>query len=94
MALLQASGLGIPLKNGSIDVALSFQVIEHIGPKKVRDYLSETKRVLKDGGVFVVSTPNKKLRLLPFQKPWNPEHRKEHSYKEFKKVLMNVFENV
>jgi len=91
---LQASGLSVPLKDGSIDVALSFQVIEHIEPKKVKDYLSEVKRVLRDGGVFIVSTPNKKLRLLSFQKPWNPEHKKEYDYKEFKKMLGNVFEEV
>lgn len=94
LTFLQASGLSIPLKDGSIDVALSFQVIEHIEPKKVRCFLSEIKRVLKDGGVFVASTPNKKLRLLPFQKPWNPEHKKEYGYNDFKKMLNTVFEEV
>jgi len=91
---LRASGLSIPLKDDSIDVALSFQVIEHIKPKEVKDYLFGVKRVLTNNGIFVVSTPNKKLRLLPFQKPRNPEHRKEYNYKEFKRTLMNVFENV
>jgi len=94
LTFLHASGLSIPLKDGSIDVALSFQVIEHIEPKKARDYLSEIKRVLRGGGVFVASTPNKKLRLLPFQKPWNPEHKKEYSYNDFKKTLSNVFEEI
>jgi ubiquinone/menaquinone biosynthesis C-methylase UbiE len=94
MTFLHASGLSIPLKDSSVDVALSFQVIEHIEPRKVRDYLTEIKRVLNDEGVFVISTPNKKLRLLPFQRPWNPQHRKEYSYREFKKTLRNVFENV
>ena len=91
---LQASGLNIPLKDGSVDVALSFQVIEHIEPRKVIDYLSEVKRVLKNESVFVVSTPNRKLRLLPFQKPWNPEHKKEYEYNDFKKMLNTVFEEV
>jgi ubiquinone/menaquinone biosynthesis C-methylase UbiE len=91
---LQASGLNIPLKDCSIDVAVSFQVIEHIEPKKVGDYLSEIKRVLKDGGVFVASTPNKKLRLLPFQRPWNPEHKKEYNHSNFKKTLSSIFEEV
>jgi len=94
MTFLRASGLDIPLKDNSIDVAMSFQVIEHIEPKKVRGYLSEIKRVLRDGGVFVASTPNKKLRLLPFQKPWNPEHKKEYGYNDLKKTLSNVFEEV
>jgi len=35
LTFLHASGLSIPLKDSSIDVALSFQVIEHIEPKKV-----------------------------------------------------------
>lgn len=91
---VQASGLNLPIKDNLIDVVVSFQVIEHIEPKKVRDYLSEVERVLRDGGVFVASTPNKKLRLLPFQKPCNPEHEKEYDYKEFKKVLSDVFEEV
>lgn len=94
LTFLQGSGLDIPLKEGSFDVAVSFQVIEHIEPKKVKDYLSEIKRVLRDGGVFIASTPNKKLRLLPFQKPWNPEHKKEYDYKGFKKTLSNIFEEV
>jgi ubiquinone/menaquinone biosynthesis C-methylase UbiE len=91
---IQASGLDIPLKDNSVGAAVSFQVIEHIEPEKVRKYLSEIKRVLKNEGVFIVSTPNKKLRLLPFQKPRNPEHKKEYNYMEFKKTLSNVFENV
>jgi len=94
LTFLQASGLNIPLKDDSLNVAVSFQVIEHIDPKKIGDYLSEIKRVLTDGSVFVASTPNKKLRLLPFQKPWNPEHKKEYDYKQFKKALSNVFEEV
>jgi len=91
---LLSSGLHVPLKDDSIDIVLSFQVIEHIESRKVRDFLSDIKRVLKDRGVFIASTPNKKLRLLPFQKPWNPEHRKEYNYKEFKEVLGNFFEEV
>lgn len=35
LTFLHASGLSIPLKDGSIDVALSFQVIGYIEPKKV-----------------------------------------------------------
>jgi len=91
---IQASFLDIPLKDNSVGAAVSFQVIEHIEPEKVRNYLSEIKRVLENEGVFIVSTPNKKLRLLPFQKPRNPEHKKEYNYMEFKKALSNVFENV
>lgn len=91
---MQASGLSVPLKDDSIDIVLSFQVIEHIEPRRVRGFLSEIKRVLKNEAVFVVSTPNKKLRLLPFQKPWNPEHKKEYDYDDFDRTRKAVFEEV
>jgi len=96
LAFLHASGLGIPLKDSSIDVAVSFQVIEHIEPKKVARFLSEIKRTLKDGGDLFVSTPNKKLRLLPFQKPEarNPDHKKEYTSKELEKLFGDFFEEV
>lgn len=35
LTFLHASGLSIPLEDGSIDVALSFQATEYIEPKKV-----------------------------------------------------------
>jgi len=96
MNLLCASGLSLPIRNSSFDVVVSFQVIEHIEPKRVAHFLSEIKRILKDGGVFVISTPNKRLRLLPFQKPEarNPEHKKEYTSKELKKLFHDFFEEV
>jgi SAM-dependent methyltransferase len=72
----------------------SFQVIEHIEGKDVNRLLREVSRVLKDDGVFIVTTPNRGLRLLPFQKPWNPEHKKEYDYKEFEIILKKFFSNV
>lgn len=94
VSFAQASGLNIPLKENSVDFVLSFQVIEHIEPSKVRKYLSELKRVLSEEGIVIISTPNRKLRLLPFQKPWNPEHQKEYTSKEFGRTLETVFEEV
>jgi len=91
---LLADALNLPFKDDSFDIVVSFQVIEHIKPKEVLNYLREIKRVLKTGGIFLVSTPNKRLRLLPFQKSWNPEHKKEYKDKELKKLLSKVFSEV
>ena len=91
---LLADGIKLPFKDNSFDIVISFQVIEHIDPHQVLDYLSEVKRVLKEEGVFWVSTPNPKLRLLPLQKPWNPEHKKEYKHKELQRLLNKVFETV
>jgi len=91
---VEANGLNLPFENGSFDVVVSFQVIKHIAPKNVLNYLSEIKRVLNSEGVFLVSTPNSRLRLLPFQKPWNPEHKIEYKDEELKKLLGRVFKEV
>jgi len=88
------NGTSLPFKAGSFSVVISFQMIEHIETKFVLGYLAEIRRVLKKGGIFVCSTPNKKLRLLPFQKPWNPEHKKEYDRRELKNLLSKAFESV
>ena len=88
------NGTSLPFKASSFDVVISFQVVEHIEPKFILDYLIEIRRVLRNGGTFICSTPNRKLRLLPFQKPWNPEHKKEYDCSELKNLLSQVFEEV
>jgi hypothetical protein len=54
------------------------------------------KRILNNEGVFVISTPNKRLRFLPFQKPdaRNTEHKKEYTSKELKKLFHDFFEEI
>jgi SAM-dependent methyltransferase len=94
LIFMTADATNLPFKDDQFDVAISFQVIEHIEPKFVLTYLAEIKRVIKSDGIFICSTPNKKLRLLPFQKPWNTEHKKEYNHKEFKNLLNKVFEDV
>ena len=94
LIFMTADATKLPFKDDQFDVAISFQVIEHIEPKFVLTYLAEIKRVMKSDGIFICSTPNKKLRLLPFQKPWNPEHKKEYNRKGFKNLLNKVFGEV
>lgn len=94
LIFLQANGTNLQFANSTFDVVLSFQVIEHIDEGHVLKYLSEIRRVLKTGGVFICSTPNRKLRLLPFQKPWNPEHMTEYTANQLKKLLGRVFDDV
>lgn len=91
LTFIVADGGKLPFKSEQFDVAISFHVIEHIEPKMVLNYLIEIKRVLKKGGRFVVSTPNSRIRLLPFQKPLNPAHKKEYRDNELMKLLGGVF---
>ena len=69
---LHSDCLDMKINSKSIDVVLSNQVIEHIS--KYEKYLSEIKRVLKNEGLLILSTPNfhnpkNTLLKLFFQKP-------------------------
>ncbi len=85
---------GLPFEEGSFDVCVSFQVIEHIHPKNVKGFLSAIREILKEEGLLVISTPNSRLRLLPFQKPWNRFHMKEYDHEELGSLLCGVFPKV
>ncbi|HUP29731.1 MAG TPA: class I SAM-dependent methyltransferase [Usitatibacter sp.] len=54
---VQASCTAIPLPDASIDVAVSFETLEHIAEQEA--FLDELARVLVPGGVLVLSCPNK-----------------------------------
>lgn len=82
----------LPFEARSFDLVVSFQVIEHV--PDVLAYLHELRRVLRDGGRLLLTTPNRKHRLLPFQKPWNPDHLREYSARRLRRELSRVFEKV
>lgn len=52
-----ASCAQLPLADASVDVAVSFETIEHIAEQA--QFLNEMARVLKPDGVLVISCPNK-----------------------------------
>ncbi len=79
-------------KDGAFDVVISFQVLEHV--YDVPAYLKELKRLLKENGVLLITTPNRKHRLFPFQKPSNPYHVREYSLRQLRRQLHEVFDHV
>ncbi|MFA4907983.1 MAG: class I SAM-dependent methyltransferase [archaeon] len=84
----------LPYPDGSFDIVTSFQVIEHIKQSDIPLYINEIKRVLTGNGIAILTTPNRKLRLNPFEKPWNPEHFTEYSAKGLRKKLTKFFTRV
>jgi len=46
----------IPFKSKTFDIAIAGEVIEHL--YRTRTFLSETYRILKPNGIFIISTPN------------------------------------
>lgn len=79
----------LPIVDSYFDLAISFQVIEHI--EKVHFYLTEASRILVPDGTFIVSTPNRNLRLWPLERPWNPYHVLEYSPTQLKNLLSKYF---
>ena len=76
----------LPFADGEFDCVVSFQVIEHIVRDK--EFVAEVMRVLRKGGKFIVSTPNKPMSLTR-----NPWHVREYRAKELK-ALLSPFESV
>lgn len=70
----------LPFADESFDYVVSFQVIEHI--RRDREFVREVRRVLKKGGKFIVSTPNRPMSLTR-----NPWHVREYTLDEFGALL-------
>ena len=70
----------IPFADESFDYVVSFQVIEHI--KRDKEFVREVHRVLKKGGKFIVSTPNRPMSLTR-----NPWHVREYTAEQFSQLL-------
>lgn len=82
----------LQFENQSFDVCVSFEVIEHLEDDE--SYLSEVYRVLKDEGIFIVSTPNKLLSSPEVEKPYNPFHIREYTAEHLLRTLSNQFPHV
>lgn len=75
------------LPDNSVETIISFQVIEHI--KKDKEYLQEIYRLLKPGGIALISTPNAPMTLSR-----NPWHEREYSSNQLEELCENVFDDV
>lgn len=56
--LILSDGTSIPVPPGSVDVAYSNQLMEHLHPEDARAQLVNLHRARKPGGVYVCVTPN------------------------------------
>lgn len=72
------------LESNRYDSLVTFQVIEHIENDKL--FADEIYRVLKPGGVGIISTPN--IRMSLTRNPW---HVREYNLEELEALMMRRF---
>jgi 2-polyprenyl-3-methyl-5-hydroxy-6-metoxy-1,4-benzoquinol methylase len=75
------------LKDNAYDVVISFQVIEHIEDDLL--FLKEIHRVLRPGGIALITTPNRKMSLSR-----NPWHIREYLPRELEALAKKIFTTV
>jgi len=85
----KGSILNIPIEGEKIfDVIVCFEAIEHINEHDI--LIQEIKRLLKNDGLLIISTPNKQ-NYSDETGYHNPFHKKELYYPEFLELLRNHF---
>lgn len=91
--VLRGNVVGMPFADGVFDAVVSLQVVEHLWDQP--GYVAECARVLRPGGRFVVSTPNR-LTFSPGYDPTtgnpvNPFHTREFAAAELAGLLAPHF---
>lgn len=90
LTFLQASCEAMPFADATFDLVTAFEVIEHLN--NWQQLLTEAKRVLKPGGILLVSTPNKSYYAESRAAAGpNPFHTHEFEYEEFEAAIYEVF---
>ena len=77
----------VDIEDNSFDTVISFQVIEHI--QDDTQYISEIERILRPGGVALITTPNIKMTLTR-----NPWHVREYTSEELNNLCSKYFSQV
>jgi SAM-dependent methyltransferase len=82
----------LPFPDGSFDLVVSFQVIEHVAD--TAPFLAELARVLRPDGTALFTTPNAAIRLDPGMPPWNKFHVREYRAADLPGLFFEAFDSV
>jgi O-antigen biosynthesis protein len=91
LRFIQGSASELPLEDACVDVVVSFETLEHI--REHEQFVREVGRVLRPGGTFIVSTPDRRIysgRLESF----NRFHLLELAEPEMEALLRTYFSHV
>jgi len=87
-----ADAIRLPFADNAFDFVVSFETIEHI--RQYRKFLAECRRVLKEDGSLICSTPNRRIFSPNLAKPINTFHVKEFWPEEFYRLLRRYFADI
>lgn len=74
------------------DVVVAVEIIEHM--QEDGAFLREVQRVLRPGGVCLLTTPNRLVHSPGRSTPLNPFHVREYTYAEWQALLQRFFHEV
>lgn len=80
----------LPIEDKSVDIIVSFETIEHVNCEIQNKFLHEARRVLKEDGILIISTPDKKIYSDQYNYK-NEFHIKEFYKNEFIEFLNSEF---
>lgn len=85
LSFLRLDAQQMPFRNNSFNVIVSLETIEHL--KRYEDFLHDCKRMLKEDGIFICSTPNRKASF----DSRDPYHFREFSVDELYELMARYF---
>lgn len=92
--LILSGGCNIPLPDGSIDVAFSDQLMEHLHPDDAQEQLQNIYRSLAPNGIYVCVTPNRLYGPRDisgyFEDVASGFHLREYSARELRQLMLAV----
>ena len=92
--LILSDGCSIPLPTGSIDVAFSDQLMEHLHPDDAREQLHNISRSLAPNGVYVCVTPNRLYGPRDISGHFDDVatgfHLREYAARELRQLLLDA----
>jgi len=74
-------------RSSTFDCVVAVEVLEHV--ERDADFVREVQRVLKPGGIFLMTTPNG-----DFVRNTNPDHKRHYRREELEALLRRSFEDV
>lgn len=87
--LIRADIKKLPLKDGSVDILICSEVIEHLSKKDGIKFLREIDRVGSRGGRAIITTPN--MKLDTFITLGKDSHSSRWNVSDFKKMGYKVY---